>query len=301
MARKHYDLKDKAVLITGAARGIGAESARQMAKKGARVSLVGLEPEELEKVGAECGNGAVWFEADVTDRESLQRAIDGTVEQLGGIDVCMANAGIAAGGLVHLMDPGAIDAVLRINLEGAARTLRLCLPHVIERRGYLIPVASAAAIAHTPGIAAYSATKAGIEAFANALRMEVRHKGVDVGVAYFAFIDTDMVRGTDEHEHFRQLREDQRGVLRKTYPVSAAGRAVAKGVERRARWVCVPGWLKAMIVFRGPLMNLIEGQAAKQMPDFERIALKEIEEIGIERSSAPVGAGGRAAETSVKT
>src|ERR671933_512224 len=98
MAR--YSLQGKTVLVTGAARGIGAETARQAANRGARVACVGLEPEELERVAHACGRGALWFEADVTDLHSLEHAVAATVEETGGIDVVVANAGIGAGGSV---------------------------------------------------------------------------------------------------------------------------------------------------------------------------------------------------------
>src|SRR3954468_12014218 len=92
-----YDVRDKVVFITGGARGIGAESAKQLVAKGAKVALVGLEPELLEQRAHELGTGgATWFEADVTDLEALRAAADGTVERFGGIDVVLANAGIAA-------------------------------------------------------------------------------------------------------------------------------------------------------------------------------------------------------------
>ena len=92
-----WTTRGKTVLITGAARGLGAETARRVAARGANVALVGLEPEELERVAAQCGTNAAWFECDVTDTEALERAVAGTVERFGGIDVVMANAGIATG------------------------------------------------------------------------------------------------------------------------------------------------------------------------------------------------------------
>ncbi|HEX8074886.1 MAG TPA: SDR family NAD(P)-dependent oxidoreductase, partial [Thermoleophilaceae bacterium] len=264
--------------------------------RGARVSLVGLEPEELERVAAECGNGAVWFEADVTDRESLEAAVDGTVEQLGGIDVCMANAGVGAGGLVVRTEPETIDQVLEINLLGAVRTLRLCLPHVIERRGYLLPVASVAAVAHAPAMAPYCASKAGIEAFANSLRVEVAYRDVRVGVAYFSWIDTDMVRGAAERKQFDFLRDGIRGPLSKTYPVAAAADAVVRGIERRSRWVATPRWLPALILARGLIQPLAEGQVVGKIEELDRLSAEEEARVGIEEATGPVGAGGEAAK-----
>src|SRR3990170_1343959 len=79
MARILHPVGGKTVLITGAARGIGAESARRLAARGARVALAGLEPELLEQVAADCP-GSMWFACDVTDRAALQAAVDGTVD-----------------------------------------------------------------------------------------------------------------------------------------------------------------------------------------------------------------------------
>jgi NAD(P)-dependent dehydrogenase (short-subunit alcohol dehydrogenase family) len=290
-----YPLDGKVVLVTGAARGIGAESARRLAARGAKVSLVGLEPELLAQVAAGCGEDAAWFEADVTSEEQLQAAIDGTVERFGGIDVCVANAGIGAGGMVRLMEPRALARVVEINMIGTINTLRLCLPHVIERRGYMLPVSSRAAIAAGPGTAAYAATKAGVETFANSLRMEVAHLGVDVGVAYFSWVDTDLARGSEEHVEFKKLRESLKGPMGRTYPVSEAADAIVRGVEERARWAMSPGWIRWMLYARGLMPLIVERQLLPLMPEVDRIAEEEAERVGAERLSAPVGAGGEAA------
>jgi NAD(P)-dependent dehydrogenase (short-subunit alcohol dehydrogenase family) len=297
VARTRYELNGKAVLITGAARGIGAETARHLSRKGARVSLVGLEPELLEQVAAECGDDATWLEADVTDLDALQAAVDGTVERLGGIDVAMANAGVGAGGVVAHSELDAIERVIEINLAGAIRTLKLCLPHVIERRGYLLPVASVAAIGQAPGMSAYCASKAGLEGFANSLRIEVRHRGVDVGVAYFSWIDTEMVRGADEHRDFAFMRSGLRGPFAKTYPVSNAAEAVVRGMERRSRWVAYPPWIKPLILVRGVVPFIAEAQVGDKMVELERLSAEEAQRLG-ERATGPIGAGGEAARRS---
>ncbi len=158
------------MFITGAARGLGAETARRVAARGANVALVGLEPEELQRVAAQCGSNAAWFECDVTDNEALARAVEGAVQRFGGIDVCMANAGIAPMGMVRSTDPEAFERTIEINLLGVWRTVRACLPHVIAREGYVLVIASLAAAFHGAGMAAYSASKAGAEAFADSLR-----------------------------------------------------------------------------------------------------------------------------------
>jgi NAD(P)-dependent dehydrogenase (short-subunit alcohol dehydrogenase family) len=295
MARATYPLQGKTVLITGAARGIGAEAARRIAARGARVSLVGLEPDELRRVAADCGQDALWFDADVTDGDSLGRAIEMTAQRAGGIDVVVANAGIAAGGPARSMAEGTFESVIRVNLVGAWRTLRLCLPHVIESRGYLLPIASMAAIApQFPGFAPYSASKAGIEAAAKCLRVETAHLGVDVGVAYFGWIDTDMVRGGDEHPAFSFLRSRLRGPIGKTAPASDAADQIVKGIERRAR-VVGPGWIKAALPLRGMLDRGTDREMLKHAPEAMALFEAELQATG-DPMTRPVGAGGAAAE-----
>src|SRR5215207_4697472 len=137
-----WTTRGKTVLITGAARGLGAETARRVASRGANVALVGLEPELLQRVAAQCGTGAAWFECDVTDADGLEAAIAGTVEPLRGIDEVMANAGIATGGMVRSTDPAAFERTIEINLLGVWRTVRAALPHVVERQGYVLVIAS---------------------------------------------------------------------------------------------------------------------------------------------------------------
>jgi NAD(P)-dependent dehydrogenase (short-subunit alcohol dehydrogenase family) len=282
-------LADQAVLITGAAHGIGAEVARRLAARGARVSLVGLGPEDLRRVAADCP-GSVIFDADVTDQGALDAAVAGTVEALGGIDTVFANAGIAAPGFVRTMDPDAFERIVEVNLVGVYRTIRACLPHVIERRGYVLPVSSMAAILPPVALGAYGAAKSGVEGLGHALRLEVAPYGVDVGVAYFSWIDTEMVRGADRTELGASMRAILKGPLARTYPVSAAAEAVVRGIERRSRIVACPRWLPALMAIRPLLPALTQVVAGSQMAEFDRIAERE----ALARGWEPVGAGGAA-------
>jgi NAD(P)-dependent dehydrogenase (short-subunit alcohol dehydrogenase family) len=206
----------------------------------------------------------------------------------------MANAGIAGAGMVRSVDPRAFEKTIEINLLGAWRTVRTALPRVIDRKGYVLVTASLAAAMHAPGMAAYAASKAGIEAFADSLRSEVKRLGVDVGVAYFAFIDTDMVRGADAHPTLGGLRGDSLGPLGKTYPVSAVGRAVVQGMEGRSRTVVVPRWAKGLIALRGLLQPLTERAGYDRAAEADKLFLEDVEDRGAENASAPVGAGGEA-------
>ncbi|GAA3022209.1 short-chain dehydrogenase/reductase [Actinokineospora globicatena] len=288
----------KVILITGAARGFGAGLARRFAASGAKVALVGLEPEELAKVAADCGPNAAVFEADVTDWAALEAAAKGTVERFGGIDIVVANAGIAAAGFVRSIDPVAFERTIEVDLLGVWRTVRVTLPHVIERKGYVLVVSSMAAIAHAPAMAAYAAAKAGVEAFTNSLRAEVRHLGVKVGVAHPSWIATDLVNGADEHPVFGPLRAGMPGPIGKTYPVSVALDALEAGVLRRDRTVHVPGWVGLLKLFRAFLPPIIEigGRLTGNMvAKADKAALADIAARGAEVSSRPVGAGGAAA------
>lgn len=241
MPGERFDLAGKTVFITGPARGIGAETARQLARKGAKLALAGLEPDLLASLAASLGGPSAWFEADVRDVAQLESAVAGTVDRFGGIDVIIANAGIAPIGTFGSIDPADFEDTIQVNLLGVWRTIRAALPHLVERRGYVLPVASLAAVLHLPMMAAYAAAKAGVSAMADSLRLEVEPTGTRVGVAYFAFIDTDMTR--------RALREAEalrppagRPLRPRLLPVRVAGRAIVRGIERRKRWIVAPGY-----------------------------------------------------------
>src|SRR4051812_1897429 len=289
-----WELRGKTVFVTGAARGIGAEVARRAAAAGANVAVVGLEPEELARVAEQCGPNAAPFECDVTDWDALERAVDGAVARFGGIDVVMANAGISPAGMVRSIDPRAFERTIEINLLGVWRTVRSCLPQIIERKGYVLVTASLAAAVHAPGMSAYAASKAGAEAFGDSLRSELKRLGVDVGVAYFGFIDTDMVRGADAHPALTALRDDSLGPLSRSLPVSSVGRAVVAGMEKRSRQVMEPRWTRIMVVLRSLMQPLTERASYDRAAEADKLFLEDVERRGAEAASAPIGAGGEA-------
>lgn len=297
MFGKGRDVRGKVVLITGAARGIGAGVARDLATKGATVALVGLEAEELAKVAADCGPDAGWWEADVTSWADLEKATAAVVERYGRIDVVLANAGIAATGFTRSIDPAAFERVIDVDLLGVWRTVRVALPHLIESKGYALLVSSLAAIVHIPGNAAYSAAKAGVEAFANSLRAEVRHLGVGVGVVHPTWIATDMVTTADQHPVFGPLRRAGKGLASKTYPLSVAVDLIGAGIAKRARVVHVPGWVGVLKVFRAVVPRVVELVARGMVPAADKAALADIEKRGLAEASL-VGPGARAAARS---
>jgi NAD(P)-dependent dehydrogenase (short-subunit alcohol dehydrogenase family) len=165
-------LSGRRVLITGGARGIGAALARRLTERGARVAVAGLEPELLEKVAADCGGP--WWACDVTDRAAVDATVDAAADALGGLDVVVANAGVAAQLPIVDGDPAIFERTVAVNLLGAYYTLRAGGRHVAHPGGYALAVSSRAAAVHVPLLAAYSASKAGVEALGNTLRSELR-------------------------------------------------------------------------------------------------------------------------------
>jgi NAD(P)-dependent dehydrogenase (short-subunit alcohol dehydrogenase family) len=268
-------LNNRVVLITGAARGIGAETARRAAARGARVALAGLEPELLEKVAAELGaDKHAWFECDVTDQAGVDAAVAGTVERFGRIDVVVANAGIANRGTVAVSPVDDVARTIEVNLLGVVRTVGAALPHVIDTRGYCLLVASAAAFSAAPGMAAYCASKAGVEQFGNALRLEVAHRNVGVGVAYMSWIDTDLVRDVrDDVPTFEESIKKLPGPLGSVLPVGDCADAFIEAIEHRREQVYVPKSLKRLRTLRGalagPIGRIMRREAITSVPEGE--------------------------------
>ncbi|MDJ0342386.1 SDR family oxidoreductase [Streptomyces sp. H10-C2] len=252
-------LNGQVVVVTGAARGVGEMLARKLAQRGAKLALVGLEPDQLKLVAEGLGGGAAHWVADVTDLEAMKRAAAEILAHFGRIDVVVANAGVATGGPFLDSDPVAFERVVNVNLLGSVTTARAFLPALLSSHGYLLQIASLAAITPAPMMTAYCASKAGVEAFAHSLRAEVGHKGVKVGVGYLSWTDTDMVRGADEDDLMRHMRSKLPWPANRTYPLEPAVERIAAGIERRSPHVYAQWWLRGMQSVRGYLPSVIGG------------------------------------------
>src|SRR5581483_6528096 len=222
-------MRGKTVFVTGAARGIGAASAERMYARGANVALVGLEPERLRENAERLGERAAWFEADVTDIEALEAAVAGTVERFGGIDVAIANAGIAFTGTLSTAPIEQVERTLAVNLLGVWRTDRAVLGELRRSRGYLLNIASLSAISHTPMMGPYTSAKAGVEALSDALRLELAPHGVGVGCAYFGFLDTDLVKASFATPSTEAMQQQMPDWMRTPAPLGKAIDVIERG------------------------------------------------------------------------
>lgn len=261
-----YDVDGRTVLITGAARGIGAATARRLHAKGANVALVGLEPDRLEELCTELGDRSAVFEADVTNTKALDRAVRGTVRIFGGIDVAIANAGLVFLDAIADAPIEHIRRTIDVNLVGVCHTDRAVLPHLTARGGYLLNVASLAAMSHGPLMGAYAASKAGVEALTDTLRIETRAGGVGVGCAYFGAIDTDLLRGGLEHPAVRTLFDLLPARMARPATVEAAVDAIDDGITRRASRVWAPRYVGPALLLRGLAQPVTEWLLGRREP-----------------------------------
>ncbi|HEY2537562.1 MAG TPA: short-chain dehydrogenase/reductase [Solirubrobacteraceae bacterium] len=253
-----FDVRGRTVFITGAARGIGAATAERLHSKGANVALVGLEPQKLRELADRLGERAEAFEADVTDFDALTRAVEGTVERFGGIDVAIANAGVAFTGSLINAPMEQVERTLAVNLLGVWRTDRAVIEQLKASRGYLLNISSLSAIVHPPMIGAYATAKSGVDGLSDSLRAELAPSHVQVGCAYFGFLDTDLVRAGYAQPSAQLANDSSPSFIRNPAPVSKAIDAIERGIERRSARVWAPRWVGPMIALRGLLQPLVE-------------------------------------------
>jgi NAD(P)-dependent dehydrogenase (short-subunit alcohol dehydrogenase family) len=248
------ELLGRRVLITGAARGIGAATARRLHSRGARVALAGLEPDLLAEVARDCGNAPTMV-CDVRDREQVDATVEAAVEQLGGLDVVMANAGVGVQVPIVGGDPTMFERTIEVNLLGVYYTLRAAGPHISHERGYALAISSLAAAVHPPLLAAYSASKAGVEALTDAFRAEIRSSGARVGVAYFAELDTEMTSRGFGTEAAKQIKFAS---FSRVAPLAVGINAIERGIAKRSRRVVAPAWVRGVLPIRMFAQRLVE-------------------------------------------
>jgi NAD(P)-dependent dehydrogenase (short-subunit alcohol dehydrogenase family) len=245
MRKSTWRLTGKSVLITGAANGIGAATARLLAARNIQLSLLDVQGSTLRQLALELRGKVICYEADITQSEALDEAVASTLDRFGRLDVVLVNAGIVTVGSVERGDPHAFEQVITVNLLGAWRTVRAVLPHVIAAKGYILFVSSLAGTIQGPLHAAYNSSKAGLQAFANTLRLEVQGLGVDIGTAHIFYTDTETGRGAVEHPLIRGLPGMR---MMKPSPVQVTATMLLRGMEHRRRTIATPAAHLALLV-----------------------------------------------------
>lgn len=267
----------KVAVITGGASGIGAATAVALAAGGAHVVILDRagSSDAADALPHANGNRHLGLQSDVTDSTSLEAAVAAVIDEYGCLDIVVANAGVAEAGTVAVTPIDALARTVEVNLIGVMRTVHAALPHVIDQRGHILLVSSAAALKNVPGGSAYAASKAGVEWFGGSLRLEVAHKGVSVGVAHPAWIRTPMYEAQDKIDAVRE------GIQRLPWPfnvvtdVDDCAAAFVAGIENRSRKIYVPAALAAVDkvrgVFTGRLWDIAVGlRASSTVPALER-------------------------------
>jgi NAD(P)-dependent dehydrogenase (short-subunit alcohol dehydrogenase family) len=278
MAR--YEVRDRAALITGGARGIGFAAGQALVRRGASVALVDLDGDEVGQAAERLGSEhAIGLAADVSDAGALERAVAATAERFGGVDIVIANAGIAPSPLpVRQLPAEEWERVVEVNLLGVYRTVRAALEQVISRRGQVVLVSSIYAFANGSMASPYAAAKAGVEQLGRALRVELSVHGAGATVAYFGWVDTRMVQMAFEDRR-RITGSDEEllpGFLMKRITPEQAGEAIVRAIERRQPRVWAPRWWVGPAALRGiagPIFDFAAARSSRLQDEVRRAEL----------------------------
>jgi NAD(P)-dependent dehydrogenase (short-subunit alcohol dehydrogenase family) len=248
-----FPLAGKVALVTGAMRGIGLETARALHARGAAVALT-----DIDGAGAEAasraigGDRVVGLGVDVRDEAAVVAAVAQTVARFGGLDLVVANAGIAPPMQTMLrMDAEMFDRVLDVNLHGVVHTVRAALPQIVLRGGHVVLVSSVYAFTNGVLQSPYAAAKAGVEQLGRSLRVELAPHGASATVVYFGFVATQMVADARADPITTRVERTLPNPLRKTIHPSVAAAGIVDGIERRAGRVILPRRWEALRVLRG--------------------------------------------------
>ncbi len=283
-----YDLNGKVALVTGAARGIGYETARQIHLRGASVAVVDLDAEQVREAAERIGERAIGIAADVTDHAAMMGAVAETVERFGGLDVVVANAGIAQGTVATTrgISVEEWERVFEVDLLGVWRTVRAALPQIVERRGHVVVTSSVYAFMNGVLNSPYAVAKSGVESMGRTLRTELTPLGASASVAYFGWVDTKLVQDAFERPHADLMQENLPGWLSKRIQPSEAGAAVVAGIEERAPRIFAPRWWRYVSALRGILNPLLDRRLERDATMLTTI--REVEADADEQGAAAV-------------
>jgi 3-oxoacyl-[acyl-carrier protein] reductase len=222
---------DRVVVVTGAARGIGAGTAQRFADEGARVAVLDLDEAAASATAQGLGaEKAIGLACDVSDATAVERAVSAVVEELGKVDVLVNNAGITRDNLLFKMTEEDWDLVMNVHLRGAFLMSREVQKHMVPAKyGKILNLSSVSALGNR-GQANYSAAKMGVQGFTRTLALELGPFGINVNAIAPGFIVTEMTDATAvrlkmEPEQLRQMNAEANPVRRVGYPEDIAAAA----------------------------------------------------------------------------
>jgi NAD(P)-dependent dehydrogenase (short-subunit alcohol dehydrogenase family) len=256
----HYDLKGRVVAITGSTGGLGCAVAKALLAKGAKLALFDLDGASTAAQARALGDDRQvrGWPVDVTSLASLETAMDEAARHFGAIDVAIANAGILAVESILAADTGRFERVIDVNLNGVWRTFRAALPHVQPRQGYLMAISSMAAFVHSPMQASYTASKAGVWAMCDSIRLELRNLGVGVGSVHPTFFATPMMDAIHTDPVYNRLWRGNKSGIWKMVSLESVVHAIVRGIEAREDMVVVPKRNGLVARVPGLLRKIIE-------------------------------------------
>jgi NAD(P)-dependent dehydrogenase (short-subunit alcohol dehydrogenase family) len=263
------DPLDRTVFVTGAARGIGADLARRLVRAGARVTLLDID-EGVQEAADRLGAHALGVVADVRRPDELARAVARTADRFGGPDVVVANAATISPQDLVSGDADAVARTIDVNLTGAWNTVRAAAPHLRPGIGYALMVCSTAAFVRTPHYGAYAASKAGLDAVTDVLRIELSPRAIRVGTAYFHAVDTATFHETVDAPALERFTSGMPTSAFRTVAVARASRALVRAIARRSRRVVVPTYAGGVLVAPGVAQVVFEafGRLTGALPSY---------------------------------
>ncbi len=247
------ELRERVALITGASSGIGAELARELARRGCHVGLLARREDRLVELAESLratGSRASWATADVSSTEATHAALDALATELGGCDIAIANAGYGRPEPPAKFEPGRAMAMYDVNLLGTLRVVDWALPRFLDQRsGHLVGIASVASYFGLTHAAAYCGSKAAMRVHLQSLRLSLRPKGIAVTTICPGFVKSE-------------LTDLNKAPMPFMWPTEKAARRIADSIERRRREDIFPWQMKLLVIL---LTRLLPNGLAERM------------------------------------
>jgi short-subunit dehydrogenase len=252
---------DTRAIVTGATHGIGRALSKALASRGAKLGLVARREEELEALCGELGEQATPLSADVGDRNAITSAIDSFVERAGGVEIIVANAGIARYAPFIDQDPEDVEQMVRTNVLGTINTVRAGLQPMLDRgAGHVVVLSSGAGLRAFPWAAVYGATKAADKGFAEALRHELSGTGVSVTTVFPGEVQTSLHAEAEQLPDWRNSHD--------AIPPELVAQETIEAIESDRREVHIPRQVRLLALndvapgFLDRLLAMIRGGSA---------------------------------------